>query len=487
MTVPKSTSEVPVLREVESTTNDLFTAVPARRRWPIGTDVIAPGQSHVRVWAPRHQKVDLIAERPSARCHQLQSEGNGYFTGIVEIGEDDLYRFRLDDASELVPDPASRYQPRGPFGPSQVIDPSRFVWSDSAWAGIRPAGRVIYELHVGTFTPEGNWVAAAVQLPRLAEIGINVVEVMPIAEFPGRFGWGYDGVNLFAPSHLYGTPDEFRTFVDRAHAVGVGVILDVVYNHVGPDGNYLNVFSPNYFSAQHRTDWGAAINFDGELSGPVREYYLTNAAYWIAEFHLDGLRLDATQNIYDTSPEHIVAAITRVARTTAGKRSILLVGENEPQNSKLIRPQDEAGFGIDMLWNDDFHHSARVALTGRAEAYYSDHRGSPQEFISSVKYGFQFQGQYYSWQKKGRGTPALDLPPWAFITFLENHDQIANSGSGLRCHFLTSPGRFRAITALLILCTTDAYVVSGAGIRFVRTLSLFRRPQTRTGTGRPRW
>jgi maltooligosyltrehalose trehalohydrolase len=278
-----------------------------------------------------------------------------------------------------------------------------------------------------------------------------MIEVMPVAEFDGRFGWGYDGVDLFAPSHLYGRPDDVRRFVDAAHAAGVAVILDVVYNHLGPSGNYLRAFSKAYFSDRYGNDWGEAINFDGDDGGPVREFFVSNARYWIEEFHFDGLRLDATQQIFDRSAEHILAAVGRAARDGAGKRSIVLIAENERQDARLVRSTEAGGYGLDGLWNDDFHHSAMVALTGRAEAYYSDTTGSPQELISAAKYGYLFQGQHYHWQRQPRGTPAWGVPPAAFVGFLENHDQVANSARGVRIHELTSPGRLRAMTALLLL------------------------------------
>jgi maltooligosyltrehalose trehalohydrolase len=358
----------------------------------------------------------------------------------------------LDGSDALYPDPASRFQPEGPHGPSEVIDPAAFAWTDEQWPGCRLAGQVLQEIHVGTFTPEGTWESARRQLVRLAGLGVSLLEVMPVAEFPGRFGWGYDGVDLFAPTRLYGRPDDFRRFVDHAHHLGIGVLLDVVYNHLGPDGNHLKAFAPAWFSQKHETDWGEAINFDGPDAGPVREFFLTNAAYWIDEYHLDGLRLDATQNIYDDSPgEHILAGISRVARQAAGTRSVVLIAENEPQHTRLVRPRETGGYGLDGLWNDDFHHSAHVTLTGRSEAYYTDYRGTPQEFISTAKYGYLWQGQWYRWQKQPRGTPALDLSPAVFITFLDNHDQVANSSLAWPCHRLTAPGRFRALTALLLL------------------------------------
>ena len=249
--------------------------------------------------------------------------------------------------------------------------------------------------------------------------------------------------------------------MDRAYTAGLGVILDVVYNHLGPDGNYLWQFSQDYFSTRYQCDWGDDMNFGGPNSGPVREYVLANAAYWIQEFHLDGFRLDATQQIYDDSPEHMLAAITRQVREAALPRSTLIVGENEPQQVRLVWPPERGGYGIDTLWNDDFHHSAMVAITGRADAYYSDHRGMPQEFISALKWGYLYQGQWYSWQKQPRGTPALHLPPSKFVNYIQNHDQLANSGSGKRAHLLTSPSRYRAIAAVFLLAPQTPMLFQG--------------------------
>jgi maltooligosyltrehalose trehalohydrolase len=306
----------------------------------------------------------------------------------------------------------------------------------------------MYEMHIGTFTSEGTWDAARAELKELAEVGITCIEVMPIAEFSGRWGWGYDGVDLFAPFHHYGSPDDARRFINEAHRLGLSVILDVVYNHLGPDGNYLASFADEFFTDEFETDWGEAINFASE---GVREFYLANGAYWIEEFHFDGLRLDATQNIYDNSPEHILAALTKRLRKAAGSGSVYIVAENEPQNSTLVRPLKEGGCGIDALWNDDFHHSALVALTGRNEAYYTDYLGKAQEFVSAAKYGYLYQGQWYKWQQKKRGSPAFDLMPWNFVTFLQNHDQVANSATGERPNLLAGAGLYRAMSALLML------------------------------------
>jgi maltooligosyltrehalose trehalohydrolase len=316
-------------------------------------------------------------------------------------------------------------------------------------------------MHIGTFTAKGTWEAAAQELGALKDLGATVLEIMPVHEFCGRFGWGYDGVDFFAPTRLYGSPDDFRAFVDDAHRLGLGVILDVVYNHAGPSGNFLKEFSPDYFTGRYSTDWGEALNFDGPNSAPVREFFIANAGYWIDEFHLDGLRLDATQNIYDSSKIHILAEISRRVRQQARGRSTIVVAENEPQDVRLIQPLESGGYGLDALWNDDFHHSAMVALTGHNEAYYSDHRGKPQEFISGAKRGFLYQGQYYSWQRQRRGTWTEGVEPAAFIQFLENHDQVANLGLGQRAHQISHPGAYRALTALLLLSPQTPMLFQG--------------------------
>jgi maltooligosyltrehalose trehalohydrolase len=426
------------------------------RRYPIGAELIGANETRFRVWAPKAQRVDLVledsAEKNANRTfHPLTCEDDGYFSGVAHAAAGSLYRFRVNNAVHFHPDPASRFQPHGPHGPSQVVDPTRFQWTDSEWPGVKLKGQIIYEIHIGTFTPEGTWRSAAEQLAELKRIGISVIEVMPIADFPGKFGWGYDGVDLFAPTRLYGTPDDLRYFVNRAHSLGLAVILDVVYNHLGPDGNYLGVYSDDYLQRGSTTDWGDSVNFDGPNSEPVREFFITNGRYWIDEFHFDGFRFDATESIFDRSEEHILGAIGRAARSAAGERSIILVAENERQEGKLIRPCSEGGDDLDGVWNDDLHHSAFVALTGRREAYYTDYLGAPQEFISAAKYGYLFQGQSYSWQQAPRGTLALGAPPEAFVAFVENHDQVSNTLAGQRVRFEASPGRYRAITALLLL------------------------------------
>ncbi len=434
-----------------------------RRRLEVGAEVV-PGEGvHFRVWAPGRSSVAVVLEgRPGpSGSSPLRASADGHFEGLVPgAGAGTRYRYRLDEEGPY-PDPASRFQPEGPHGPSEVVDPGGFAWSDGDWSGRGLDGAVFYELHVGTFTPEGTWDSAIEHLPRLAKLGVTVLEVMPVADFPGRFGWGYDGVNLYAPCRLYGEPDAMRRFVDRAHAEGLAVILDVNYNHFGPDGNFLARFAPAYFSGRYQTEWGRAVNFDGEDSGPVRSFILGNVAYWVEEFHLDGLRIDATQSLFDTSDEHIIAAIAGRVREAAGGRRTLVVGENEPQDSKMIRPVAEGGYGLDAVWADDFHHAAMVAATGRREAYYADYRGTPQEFVSACRRGFLWQGQWDARQGKRRGSSTMGVDRSRFVFYLQNHDQLANSARGDRLDRLTSPGHYRALTALLLLGSGTPYLFQG--------------------------
>ena len=424
-------------------------SVLRQRRLSTGIELHADGSTHARVWAPTRKLVEVVLDSNRARTWRLSAERDGYFAGDVPgLKAGDRYWLRLDGLA-LRPDPVSRYQPDGPHGPSQVVDPNAFRWTDQAWPGVTPRGQVLYEMHVGTFTAEGTWQAAARELPALADLGVTVVEMMPVADFAGRYGWGYDGVNLYAPTRLYGTPEDLRAFVNEAHALGLGVILDVVYNHLGPDGNYLADFSPDYFTDRYRNDWGQALNFEGPA--PARDFFVQNAGYWIDEFHFDGLRLDATQDIHDASPEHVVATMVGRAREAAGRRHVYIIAENEPQDTKLVRRREDGGYGADALWNDDYHHTAAVALTGRREAYYLDYQGTAQELLSCVKYGYLYQGQWHQWQEQRRGTPGLDLPGHAFVAYLENHDQIANTAFGRRLHQSSSPSRLRALTALTLL------------------------------------
>lgn len=435
-----------------------------KRRLPVGAEIISEGGVHFRVWAPGHTRIELIINFNQAdqQCIEMKQEALDYFAvHVPSAKEGTLYKFKIDNEEMFLPDPVSRFQPEGPHGPSQVIDPNKFNWTDQNWKGPDLKGQIIYEMHVGTFTVEGIWKAAEDQLEELVNLGITLIEVMPVADFPGKFGWGYDGVNLFAPTRLYGQPDDFRSFVNKAHSVGLGVILDVVYNHLGPDGNYLSFFSSYYFNQEKHTDWGAAINYDGERSSNVREYFLSNASYWINEFHLDGLRVDATQDIYDNSSKHILAELVSEIVNNKRRVKVITIAENEPQQTLLLKSSEDGGYNFGALWNDDFHHSAMVAMTGRNEAYYTDYLGKAQEFISLIKYGFLYQGQWYKWQNKRRGSPAFNINPAKFVNYIQNHDQIANSGRGYRVHMITSWGRYKAITALLLLAPGTPMLFQG--------------------------
>jgi maltooligosyltrehalose trehalohydrolase len=370
------------------------------------------------------------------------------------------YRYRLDGGKDY-PDPCSRFQPQGPHGPSQIVDSAAYRWRDHDWPGVHMAGQVIYELHIGTFTEEGTFDAAVRELDALKRLGITLVEIMPIAEFSGRWNWGYDGVCLFAPSRMYGDYDAFKRFVDAVHEKGLGVILDVVYNHFGPDGNYLSVFSDDYVTDRYPNEWGQALNFDGPGAEGMREFAVQNACYWIEEFHLDGLRIDATHAIHDASERHILAELSTEARRVAGQRSIVLIAENEAQNIRAVRPVEQGGWGLDAIWCEDFHHVSRVAATGRSEAYYTDYRGTSQEFLSSLKRGFLYQGQRYHWQRKARGTVVDREPACSFVFFIQNHDQIGNTLTGNRLHTLTSPGRYRVLTAINLLAPQTPLLFMG--------------------------
>lgn len=417
-----------------------------------------------RVWAPKVKSVDVVITDDNA-VFPMTREDDGYFSAhIADLTPGAHYKYRIDGGQDY-PDPCSRFQPQGPHGPSMVTDPNSFSWTDHAWQqrGITLKGQVIYELHVGAFSPQGTYAGISQELEALKALGITVIELMPIAECPGRWNWGYDGVDLFAPAHAYGSPDELKALINRAHEMGMAVILDVVYNHIGPDGNYLRIYSDAYFTDRYENDWGEAINFDGDDAKGVRNFFLQNALYWINEFHLDGLRLDATQNIEDRGSPHILEEMSVLLRSSASPKKIILIGENESQHVKLIVPVEHGGYGLDALWNDDFHHSARVAATGLREAYYTDYLGRPEELIASIKYGYLYQGQYYSWQKNVRGSFVTeDIHACQFVLYLQNHDQISNSLYGQRFLWGTADqGISRALTALLLLAPGTPMIFMG--------------------------
>ncbi len=321
------------------------------RRLPIGAEVAADGAVHFRVWAPKRRRVELVLAqepgKPEVLPIALKAGRQRLLFGAVRSAHAGMrHGFRLDRGQKIFPDPASRFQPEGPAGWSQIVDPASFKWTDGSWQGIGLAGQVLYEMHIGTFTPEGTFAAAARELPELKRIGITTIEVLPVADFPGRFGWGYDGVSMFAPTRLYGQPDDFRRFVDQAHAIGLGVILDVVYNHFGNIDNYLGEFSDNFRSHKYKNEWADAINFDDDRSRPVREFFTTNARYWIEEFHLDGFRFDAIHTIHDESQQHILAEVNQAARKAAAGRTIITIAEDEQENVRRRAGGRSGGAGI---------------------------------------------------------------------------------------------------------------------------------------------
>lgn len=430
-----------------------------RRKYPIGAEYSAES-TQFRVWAPASKNVTLVYKDKAQETlsQTLQKESDGFFSiEMPDLKPGTHYLYKLDSFPHALPDPASRFQPMGIEGPSSIID-SHFPWTDSDWTGIEMHDQIFYEMHIGTFTQQGTFKAATEKLGYLAELGITVIEVMPINEFPGRFGWGYDGIYLYAPYHVYGTPYDVKNFINKAHKLGIGVILDVVYNHFGPEGNYFAQFSKNYFNLNKTTEWGDAINFDHPHS---REYFVTNARYWIEEFHFDGLRIDATPWFFCNTPTHVLKEISQYVKKARTKNKKIIIGESETQEVKLLQSYLKGGYQFDGLWNDDFHHTASVRLKGKREAYYTDYLGSPQEFISALKYGFLYQGQYYAWQKKNRGSPNLAITKSAMIIFLENHDQIANTGEGKRIYQQCDFGNFKALTCLLLLGPNTPMIFQG--------------------------
>ena len=413
----------------------------------LGASVVAGGV-YFRVWAPDRRTVEVEFDGGGLAMLSLEHEGDGYFVGVSsEARPGHVYRFRLD-GTESHADPYSRFQPHGPHGPSMIVDPTRHQWRDDDWRGLDPARQVIYELHIGTFTDAGTYAAAAGHLESLRDLGITCIELMPVNEFVGRFGWGYDGVNWFAPFHHYGDPEDLRAFVDRAHGVGLGVILDVVYNHFGHDGNYLARFGTNYLTDKVQNPWGSAPNY---ACPAMRRLAIDNATRWIREFHFDGLRLDAIQNVHDPEAPSLLASLVSEARAAAGARRIVIAAEDYLQRTPLVGPADRGGADIDYLWNDDFHHACRAALTGNHHGFFKNYRGSAQEILSSLKHGFLFQGQYDAWGRTNRGHAVRDEPLHSFVSFTQNHDAVANTLQGRRLHAIVSPGKYRALTAVLLL------------------------------------
>ncbi|HEX4334204.1 MAG TPA: malto-oligosyltrehalose trehalohydrolase [Usitatibacter sp.] len=429
---------------------------------PFGAEM-AGGGARFRLWAPASPEVRLEIGRENPRLVPMQAQAQGWHGVRVEgLPAGTAYAFRLPDGSR-VPDPASRSNPWDVSEPSALVDPRAFEWTDDAWQGRPWREAVVCEVHIGTFTPGGTFAAATARLDHLAACGVTAVEILPVADFAGRRGWGYDGVLLFAPDASYGTPDDMKRFVVEAHRRGLMVLLDCVYNHFGPEGNYLHSYAPQFFNAAHQTPWGAAINFDAEGSRAVRDFFVHNALYWIEEFHLDGLRLDAIHAIADDSPTHIVEEIARAIAAGPGHgRHVHLVLENDRNEARLLdasggRPHATA------QWNDDWHHAAHVLVTGERDGYYRDYAKEPAARLArALAEGFAYQGEP-SEHRNGeeRGEPSAHLPPTAFVAFLQNHDQVGNRAMGERIACLAAPEALRLAQATLLLAPSIPMLFMG--------------------------
>ena len=401
-----------------------------------------------RLWAPAAHRVDVVSDSGEVLSPMRRMDG-GFFDATVGAARPGLlYRYRTDGGTAY-PDPASRFQPEGVHGPSMVIDPGRYRWRDGDWPGVAREDLVFYELHVGTFTPEGTFAAARGRLPYLKELGVTAVELMPVAEFPGRWNWGYDGAALFAPSRAYGTPDDLRAFTDEAHRVGLAVFLDVVYNHFGPDGAYAAALSPYFFTKAHTTPWGGAINLDGEMSETVRRFFVENALHWLVEYHLDGLRLDAVHAIIDESPRHFLRQLADEVHVLSGPRRCLVAEDHRNLNT-VLAPAEESGYGIDAVWNDDFHHQVRRLLAGDADGYFMDFTDSTRELAAILRSGWLYTGQHARYFGGRRGTDPTRIPLTRFVQFIQNHDQVGNRPTGDRITAAVPLASFRAATALLL-------------------------------------
>jgi maltooligosyltrehalose trehalohydrolase len=400
-----------------------------------------------RTWATGKKKVSTVIfgnDGSVLREIPMERETSGYYNVIDPASSSGtLYKYRLDD--NLVPDLASRFQPQGVHGPSQVVDGRSFHWTDSGWKPPALHELVIYELHVGTFTQEGTFEAIASRFDHLKGIGVNAIELMPIGDFAGDRNWGYDCVSIYAPSRAYGKPDNLRIFVNAAHQAGFSVILDVVYNHLGPDGNYMGLYSEHYFNDSHHTPWGAAFNLDGPDAAPVRSHFAENPLYWVKEFHMDGFRLDATHAIPDDSPKHLIQEIAERVQAFGA----LVICEDPRNERKLLLPRPERGYGCDAVWADDFHHVVRVQMTNENEGYMGYFKGSMKELVSTLREGWLFTGEL---QKDGipRGTRGADIEPEHFVHCISNHDQVGNRAYGERLNQVIPAAAYRAASALLL-------------------------------------
>lgn len=403
------------------------------------------------VWGPLVSNISLKILTPSERLIPMQKEKHGYWKTVVDdVSPGTLYMYCLDGNRDR-PDPASYFQPHGVHKASQVIDHRAFEWQDLRWQGIPLSTMILYEVHVGTFTYEGTFDAVISRLDDLGETGINTVELMPVAQFPGERNWGYDGVCPFAVQNSYGGPDGLKRLVNECHKKGMAVILDVVYNHLGPEGNYLRDFGP-YFTNRYRTPWGEAINFDGPYSNEVRNYYIENARYWFEHFHIDALRLDAIHGIYDMSARPFLLELGKRVEEYSQKagRKFFLVAESDLNDPLAAMPEERGGYGLDGLWCDDFHHALHTLLTSENEGYYRDY-GRLEDLVKSLKEGFVYSGQYSLFRKRNHGSSSRELPADRFIVFAQNHDQVGNRMKGERLSRLVTFESLKLAAGIIFL------------------------------------
>jgi malto-oligosyltrehalose trehalohydrolase len=431
---------------------------------PFGAECCQDGSVRFRLWAPAARQVELCLTGSSAQI-ALERRDGGWFELITDVARPGAqYRFRINGEQE-VPDPASRFQPRDVHGPSEVVQPDAFDWRDHAWRGRRWEDAVIYELHVGAFSSAGTFSTVRERLDYLAALGITAVELMPVADFPGRHNWGYDGVFLFAPDSIYGRPEDLKELVQSAHERGIMVLLDVVYNHFGPEGNYLRSYAPQFFTDRHRTPWGDGINFDGPESRVVRDFFIHNALYWLTEFHFDGLRLDAVHAIIDDSTPHILTELADAVRTAIEpSRHVHLILENDRNQARYLQRGEHCQPKCyTAQWNDDIHHALHVLITGERDGYYMDYSERPLDQLGRCLIeGFAYQGEV-SLHRNGerRGEPSTSLPLAAFVSFLQNHDQIGNRAFGERMVNIADPRAVRAAMAIILLAPSPPLLFMG--------------------------
>jgi maltooligosyltrehalose trehalohydrolase len=400
-----------------------------------------------RVWAPDAHAVDLLLGGERLR---MESQRTGWWKVAAEAEAGDTYAFSVD-GSEPLPDPRSPWQPEGVFGPSALVDHAAFAWSDQRWQAPPLSAAVIYELHIGTFTPTGTFDAAIARLDHLVALGVTHVEIMPVAQFPGAWGWGYDGVDLYAPQNTYGGPDALKRLVDACHARGLAVLLDVVYNHLGPSGNYLARFGP-YFTARYTTPWGSAINLDGPGSDEVRRFLCDNALMWLRDYHCDGLRLDAVHALLDQSAVHLLEQLASEVEALEAQlgRRLVLIAESDLNVPRLVRSREAGGYGLSAQWSDDFHHALHAALTGERDGYYADF-GALADLAHALRHAYVYEGRYSVGRGRRHGRPTTGLSGHRFVVFSQNHDHIGNRAQGERTAALLSPGRLRIAAALVCL------------------------------------